>query len=126
MCVCVGWGTDQSDKQQCRRCHREPVISFQIPSSHYGLTSSDNINKQLLLQLKYLDKNHCQHAAGVCGTYLKKETGSLSWTGRTTVVNFLEHTNIYMKFQLSWAGPDGGQGNINQERKIRAITLKLC
>ncbi len=54
----VGWWqcTDLSDKQQCRRCHRGPAVSFPIPSFHYGLTSSDKINRELQSKLKHSNK----------------------------------------------------------------------
>lgn len=56
----LGWGrgTDLSDKQQCRRCHRGPVVSERTPSSHYGLTSSGKNKNELQLKLRNLDKNN--------------------------------------------------------------------
>lgn len=38
--------TDLFDKQQSRQYHRGPVAASQISSSHYGLTSSDEIDKE--------------------------------------------------------------------------------
>lgn len=51
VCVHARKATDQSDKQQYMQCHTEPLMSFPIPSSHYGLTSADEINTEIMLKL---------------------------------------------------------------------------
>lgn len=50
----VQMDTDLSDKQQYVQCHTELLMSFPIPSSHYGLTSADEINREMMLKLYFL------------------------------------------------------------------------
>lgn len=50
--------TDRSDKQQCKQCHRQPVVSFQRSSSQCELTSSDVINKEFTSKVGNLEKHH--------------------------------------------------------------------
>lgn len=107
--------TDLSDKQQCWRCHREPVESFQLPSTQYGLTSSGKIKRDLLLQCRHM-YSYYNHSIDVCGTYLEKETGNLSWAGWATAISFLERPHNDMWSQLSRAGPDRKQGNKSGEK----------
>lgn len=105
--------TDLFDKQQSMKYHRGPVATSQISSSHYGLTSSDEIDKELLPKLKHL---YNKHSAGVCQTYLEKETGNLSWTGWARVISFLKQSDIHMQSQLSWAGPDVKQESVSGKK----------
>lgn len=39
------------------QCHTEPLMSFPIPSSHYGLTSADEIDTEIMLQAHFGGEN---------------------------------------------------------------------
>lgn len=103
--MCVLWDTDLSDKQHCMQCHTEPLMPFPIPSSHYGLTSADEIKTESLPKLDHFEagKKPASILKGWCGTLNKNwETcdGQGKWLLKTSW-NIPTQTCIF-----SWAGLD--------------------